>query len=174
MSPVHPRCSLRANRPVGHPETIQVDMVQQCGEPRIPLLPFCFTHTVQTAWHAWSDTVFGTCCTVRVPLGQPPFLHHLRTDGRCHRLGRYYGPPSFPCSFISGLRPWPFLSDPSGDQPDGRTWDLPVLAHGVLRTCPGSWTVRGPLSARDNAASDFALRSWRWRRHIDCNYFAAL
>src|SRR5204863_8284165 len=36
----------------------------------------------------------------------------------------------FPRSCISGVRPWPSLSGPSGDQPDGRARDLPVLAHG--------------------------------------------
>src|SRR5664279_2470101 len=39
-------------------------------------------------------------------------------------------PSDFPCPFISGVRPQPSLSGPTGDQPDGRTWDLPVLAHG--------------------------------------------
>ena len=33
-------------------------------------------------------------------------------------------------SCISGLRPWPSLSGPSPDHRDGRSLDLPVLAHG--------------------------------------------
>src|SRR6266581_5978482 len=36
----------------------------------------------------------------------------------------------FPRSSISGVRPWPSLSGPPGDQPDERARDLPVLAHG--------------------------------------------
>src|SRR5260370_19757483 len=36
------------------------------------------------------------------------------------------------------------LSGPPSDQPDGRTWDLPVLVYGVSRACPGSPTARGP------------------------------
>src|SRR5664279_1404125 len=39
-------------------------------------------------------------------------------------------PSDFPCPFISGVRPQPSLSGPPGDQPDGQTRDLPVLAHG--------------------------------------------
>ena len=35
----------------------------------------------------------------------------------------------FPRSFISGVRPQPSLSGPPGNRPDGRAWDLPVLAH---------------------------------------------
>jgi hypothetical protein len=40
------------------------------------------------------------------------------------------GLSDFPWSCISGVRPRPSLSDPSGDRPDGWPWDLPVLAHG--------------------------------------------
>jgi hypothetical protein len=38
-------------------------------------------------------------------------------------------PSDFSCSFISGVRPWPSLSGPPGDRPDGRARDLPVLAQ---------------------------------------------
>jgi hypothetical protein len=50
------------------------------------------------------------------------------------------GLSDFPRSCISGLRPWPCLSGPLSVRPvgispislpaDGRSWDLPVLAHG--------------------------------------------
>jgi hypothetical protein len=36
----------------------------------------------------------------------------------------------FPRSSISGAGPWPSLSGPPGDHPNGRARDLPVLAHG--------------------------------------------
>jgi hypothetical protein len=45
--PVHSRCSLGADRPVGRPEAVEVDMVQQRGEPCILVLPCYFTHTIQ-------------------------------------------------------------------------------------------------------------------------------
>src|SRR6476620_6891833 len=40
------------------------------------------------------------------------------------------GLSDFPRSYISGVPPKRSLSGPPGDQPDGRSWDLPVLAHG--------------------------------------------
>ena len=38
-------------------------------------------------------------------------------------------PSDFPCPCISGVPPQRSLSGPPGDHPDGRTRDLPVLAH---------------------------------------------
>ena len=96
--PVHPRSGLGANRPVGRPQAVEVDVVQQRREPCI-LVPSCyFTHTIQPTWHAWSGTVSGTCRAVRVPLGQAPSLHHLRSrlPGLVRRLRRYYGPVRLP------------------------------------------------------------------------------
>src|SRR6266511_211491 len=92
--PVHPRRSLRADRPVRHPETIDVNVVQQRREPRV-LVPSChFTHTVQRTWRACSGAVSGTRFAGRVPLGWAPFLHRLRrrTRGLVHRFRRYYAP----------------------------------------------------------------------------------
>jgi hypothetical protein len=71
------------------------------------------------------------------------------------------------------LRPWPCLSGPPGDRPNGRAWDLPVLAHGesthakVLRP-------RGVrLQLAHSAAGDVAFRLWRQRRHPGkCDYAA--
>jgi hypothetical protein len=86
------RSSLRVDRHIGRPQASQVDVVQQRGEPRV-LVPSCYlSHTVQPAWHARPGTASGTCRTVRVPLGQPPSLHHLRNrfPGVVRRLRRYY------------------------------------------------------------------------------------
>ena len=38
-------------------------------------------------------------------------------------------PSDFPCPCISGVPPQRSLNGPPGDHPDGRTRDLPVLAH---------------------------------------------
>ena len=83
MSPRPPRRGLRAQRPVGHHQPIQADMVQQRREPRV-LIPSChFTHTVQPAWRVMPGTASGTRCAVRVPLGQSPSLHRLRSRRPC-------------------------------------------------------------------------------------------
>jgi hypothetical protein len=85
-------CGLRVDRHIGRPETRQVDMMQQWGEPCFLVLPCYFAHTIQPAWHAGSGSASGTCRTARVPLGQPPSLHRLRTrsSSLVRRLRRYY------------------------------------------------------------------------------------
>jgi site-specific DNA recombinase len=91
--PVHARCGLRAQRPVGHHQPLQADMVQQRREPRF-LVPSCYlTHTVQPAWRIVPGTASGMRCAVRVPLGRSPFLHRLRRrlHGLVRQLRRYYG-----------------------------------------------------------------------------------
>jgi hypothetical protein len=57
-------------------------------------------------------------------------------------------PYDFPRSFISGLWPQPSLSGQPADLADGRTWDLPVLAHGnsVHALVLGSRGVLGQLA----------------------------
>src|SRR6266508_5458263 len=92
--PVHPRRGLRADRPVRRPETIDVDVVQQRGKPRVLVPPCHFTHTVQRTWRAWSGAGSGARFAGRVPLGWAPFLHRLRrrTRGLVRRLRRYYAP----------------------------------------------------------------------------------
>ena len=45
--PVNPWCSLRVDRHIGRPQASQVDVMQQCGEPRF-LIPYShLPHTVQ-------------------------------------------------------------------------------------------------------------------------------
>jgi len=62
------------------------------------------------------------------------------------------GLSDFPRSCISGLRPRPSLSGPPGDRPDGRSWDLPVLAHGD----PVHAQVLRPRRVRRQLAHDAA------------------
>ena len=100
--PVHPRSGLRADRPVGLLETVDGDVVQQRREPCTTVSCCYFAHTVQPTvqpvGHVRSGSASGTCRSVRVPLGQPPFLHHLRNrpPGLVRWLRRYYGVVRFP------------------------------------------------------------------------------
>lgn len=55
----------------------------------------------------------------------------------------------------------------------GRSWDLPVLSMKRSRACTGSPTPRGPLTARENAASGIAFRRLRPRRHPNRRNFEA-
>src|SRR5207244_8723882 len=52
----------------------------------------------------------------------------------------------FPSSFISGLRPWPSLSGPSGDHSGRARAGSPGSRAWRFRACLGSLTARGPLS----------------------------
>ena len=52
----------------------KASMVHQRGEPRFLIPSRDFAHMIQPTWHALSGSVSGTCRTVRVPLGQPPYL----------------------------------------------------------------------------------------------------
>jgi hypothetical protein len=67
------------------------------------------------------------------------------------------GRSDFPCPFIPGLPPRRCLDGPPGDQPDGRTRDLPVLAHEGSAHALVPKTARGPPATRDNAASGVAF-----------------
>ena len=90
---VHPRRRLRAQCPIGRPEAIDLNVMQEHRELRF-LVCLCDTaHAVQLTWRALPGSVSGTRFAGRVPLGQPPFLHHLRHRWRgvVRRLRRYYG-----------------------------------------------------------------------------------
>src|SRR5664280_1915470 len=91
-------------RPIGCPQTIQRDVVQQRCEPRFPVLLCNSAHTSQRTGRLTITTRRATA-----------------------------GPP--------GSRAW------------------------RLNACPGSLTARGPLTARDSAASDVAFRPLGRRRH---------
>jgi hypothetical protein len=103
-------------------------MVQQRGEPRI-LVPSCYlTHTAQRTGRIGSGTVSGMRFAVRVPLGSPPFLPHLRDrfHGLVRRVRRYYGAIRLPTLVHFGLTTSVFPKRPA-----------PVIAgkgeHGISR-----------------------------------------
>ena len=75
---VHPRRGLGLKRPIRRPQAINVNMVQKRGEPHVPVLLRYSAHAIQRTYRAHSGAVSGACFAGRVPLGQAPFLHHLR------------------------------------------------------------------------------------------------
>ena len=90
---VHPGSGLRPKRQERHPEAIDVDVVQERSELRVLVRLRDLAHAIQRTWRALPGSVSGARFAGRVPLGQPPFLHHLRPRqiGLVRRLRRYYG-----------------------------------------------------------------------------------
>ena len=44
---VHARRGLRVQRPISRPEAIDINVMQERGEPRFPVLPCCLAHAIQ-------------------------------------------------------------------------------------------------------------------------------
>jgi hypothetical protein len=62
------------------------------------------------------------------------------------------GSSDFPRSSITGLRPWPCPHDPPNHHHKRVTVGSPGSRAWRFRACTGSWTPRGPPTARENAA----------------------
>src|SRR5581483_637090 len=92
--PVHPGRGLRVQRPIGLPEAIDVNVVQQRGEPCSLVLLCDSTHAIERTWRALPGSESGARFARSVPLAQAPSLHHLRgrLRGVVRRLHRYYEP----------------------------------------------------------------------------------
>ena len=77
-----------------------VDVVQERGEPHLPVPSCCLTYPLQRTGRAVPALCPGRVLLARVPLGQPPSLHPLRRrlPGLVRRLRRYYGPVRLPAS----------------------------------------------------------------------------
>src|SRR4051794_10149715 len=92
--PVHPRRGLRPKREIRRPQAIDVNVVQERGEPRILVLLCDSAHAVQRAWHAHSGSESGACRVGRVLLAQAASLPRLRRrlTGLVRRAHRYYRP----------------------------------------------------------------------------------
>jgi hypothetical protein len=91
---VHPRGSAPAQRLKRRPQAIDSHVMQERREPRLPVLLCYSAHTAQRTWRAPIPALRPErVLLVRVPLGQPPSLHHLRgrARGLVRRLRGYYG-----------------------------------------------------------------------------------
>ena len=89
---IHSRRGLRLKRQVRRPQTIDIDVVQKRGEPRIPVRSCHSAHTIQVTERALPGSGSGARFAGRVPLGRSASLHHLRRPalGVVRQLPRYY------------------------------------------------------------------------------------
>jgi hypothetical protein len=157
--PIHPGRRLRADRPVRRPQSGDADVVHQRGKPRTLIPPYHLTHTTQRTRRTLPGAVSGMPFAGRVPLGSPPFLPHLPQPQPCSAGSQVLqGDPTSPARASQAYHIMFPQTPPPSDQPGGRAWDLPVLAHGGSLHAMVLETARGPPAPRDNTTSDIAFR----------------
>jgi len=158
---VDPRRGLRRKREVRHPEAIDIDMVQERGEPRF-LVRCCHSaHTTKRTEHAMPGTGSGVRFASRVPLGRSASLHRLRRPelGVVRQLLRYYRTVRLLAIVHHGITASAFPARPAA--PSRQAGDREISRFSAVkrsRACTGSSTPRGPLTAREKAATDVAFR----------------
>src|SRR5829696_7650945 len=65
------RSGLRVQRPIGRPQAVEVDVVQERREPHILVLPCDSAHAIQRTWRTHSGTVSGARLPAAFPLPRP-------------------------------------------------------------------------------------------------------
>src|SRR4029077_6575205 len=103
--PVHSRRRTPFQVVVTAAKQLDVDVVQQGGEPHLPVSLGCLSYTVQPAWPDLPAPCPARVWLFRVLLGQRPSLHDLlRPSPACVRpLRRYYAAVRLPAAVHVGL-----------------------------------------------------------------------
>ena len=137
---VHPRSRVPLQSVERFPEPVDVDVVQERGEPRLLTLPCGLSYAVQALWRAVPSLRPERAFLSRVPLGPRPWLHQLRRrlPDFVRWLHRYYGGARLLTPVHHALR---LFSLPHADQTANGLW-------------PG---VRSPRFRRDPFVRDLAL-----------------
>ena len=89
---IHPGSGLAPERVERRPQRVDIDMVEERGEPFLLPLPCGLPYAVQRLGHASPALCPVRALLVRVPLGPRPWLHRLRRrlPGFVRRLHSYY------------------------------------------------------------------------------------
>ena len=146
-------------------------MVQQRGEPQLPILLRCLPYPRQRTGRVNPAQSPGRVWLARVPLGQAPSLHPLRSrcSGVVRRLPRYYGSVRLPAFVRHRLPSSDFPMRPGQVEPSlGRTRDLPASVRDVslrarvvdrarLRDCSRCRCPGCGLPHRVNASASWSL-----------------
>src|SRR5262245_41242848 len=75
---IHPRGGLAFEREERHPQAVDADVVEECGEPLLLPLPCGLPYALQRLCHALPSLCPVRALLARVPLGPRPWLHRLR------------------------------------------------------------------------------------------------
>ena len=91
---IDPGCRLWVQPQVASPESVDAHVVQERGEPRLPITTSCLTYPVQRTGRAPPALCPVRVLLARVPLGQTPSLPAVRCPswGFVLAVRRYYGP----------------------------------------------------------------------------------
>src|SRR5207249_1036224 len=98
---IHARGRIALERQIGIAQPLQVvDVMQERGDPLLPILPCCLAYPLERAWRVPPALGPERVALDRVSLGQPPSLHRLRRRlrGLVRRLHWYYAAVRLPMS----------------------------------------------------------------------------
>ena len=114
--PVYAGGGVPLQREVGRPQRVRVvDVVEERGELRLPILARCLTYPLERAAHVAPAQGPGRVLLGPVPLGQAPSLHPLRrrSPGFVRRLPWYSGPVRLPAVVHHRRMPLGFPTRPT-------------------------------------------------------------
>ena len=158
----HPRRGLRPKREGRRPQTFDVNVMQERGEPRFLVRLRHSAHTIQPTERALPGSVSGMdrVWLAAFPLPGSAFLHRLASAAPPWALfGRLSGttrPSDFSRSSITGLPPWRSPRDPPLDRDRRVIMRSPGSQHEEITRMHGFF---------DPAGSDDGSRK---RRHRCC------
>src|SRR6516162_5508848 len=91
--PIPPSGGIAFEREERHPQAVDADVVEECGEPLLLPLSRDLPYALQRLCHAFPSLCPERALLARVPLGPCPWLHRLRCgrDRFVRRLHSYYG-----------------------------------------------------------------------------------
>ena len=150
-------------------------MVQERGEPQLPILLSCLTYPLQRTGRVVPARCPGRVLLARVPLARPPSLHPLR-----RRL------PGLVRGLLQVLRVCP--TSPVRTRRRGMSLDFPTRPRSAcgsagqgsassparcFRTCTGSLTARDSNAPRNIGAPGGAFRFLLQRRRPGVSFYAA-
>src|SRR5439155_21777626 len=181
LSVVPPRLAIDAGSripfefPVGCPQPLDgVHVVKERGEPLLPVSPRCLPYPLERAGRAFPALCPARVTLGRVPLGQPPSLHHLRGRflGVVRWLPGYYGAVRLPASGHHRRVSLDFpMRSPAPSAGDRRgTSRFPCEVHPCMRGVfdrAGSWNAsrsRRPRCGLPRLSTASAPRSTRCLR----------
>jgi hypothetical protein len=166
VTPVHPRCRLPPQPEKGPPEQVDGHVMEEGGEPCLPLPPRGLPYAVQRLGHACPALRLARALLARIPLGPAPSLV-ASAAGRPALFGDFpgtMGGSDFPWSYIIGFRRLPSRCGPPA-RGQRTTRGSPGSRVGGFQPCEGSLTMRGRIDARHGAPARVAFRSSLQRRH---------